>query len=249
MPYFPSSSATDATLSVSDIVDNNVSSTKHGFAPKSSATAVAFLNAATTPAYAQVKDSDLSLSDITYNNVSTTLHGFAPKAPGGTTQFLRADAAWAAPAGGSDPWTYVLLANDFNTSNSTATAINGMFFAPAINSNYEWEGKFMVRTVTATVAPRIGVRWATAMVAAVVRLAVTSAAATQVLQLGNGSAAVLTPVGGLQVVNIPYPAFLEGQIITNGNVTGSVTIMLASETAGTQVRMVKGSFIRYRTYS
>src|SRR5262249_35090409 len=54
----------DATLTFSDITTNNVSSTKHGFAPKSPADATKFLNGATTPDYALVKDGDLSTSDI-----------------------------------------------------------------------------------------------------------------------------------------------------------------------------------------
>ncbi len=44
--------ATDATLPVSDITTNNVTSSKHGFAPKSPADATQFLNGAATPAYA-----------------------------------------------------------------------------------------------------------------------------------------------------------------------------------------------------
>lgn len=75
------STVSDASLSTSDITTNNVSSTKHGFAPKSPADATQFLNGGATNAYASVKDSDLSLTDITTNNVSTSKHGFVPKAP------------------------------------------------------------------------------------------------------------------------------------------------------------------------
>lgn len=87
LPTIPSA-ATDANLTTSDITINNVSSTKHGFAPKSPADATQYLNGATTPAYAQVKDSDLSTSDITNNNVSTSKHGFVQKLPNDQTKFL-----------------------------------------------------------------------------------------------------------------------------------------------------------------
>lgn len=76
----PSTTPTDATLSFSDITTNNVTSTKHGFAPKSPADATKFLNGAATPDYALVKDSDLSTSDITTNDASTSKHGFVVKA-------------------------------------------------------------------------------------------------------------------------------------------------------------------------
>src|SRR5690242_17913837 len=88
------------SLNLTDVTTNNVSSTKHGFAPKSPADATQFLNGAATPAYAAVKDSDLSTSDVTTNNVSTTKHGFAPKAPNDATKYLDGTGAYTVPAGG-----------------------------------------------------------------------------------------------------------------------------------------------------
>jgi len=78
----------EADITLADNTTDNVSSTKHGFAPKSPADATQYLNGAATPAFAQVKDSDLSTSDIATNNVSTAKHGFAPKAPNDGTKFL-----------------------------------------------------------------------------------------------------------------------------------------------------------------
>lgn len=91
--------ATDATISTSDITTNNVTSSKHGFAPKSPADATKFLNGAATPAYAQVKDSDLATTDITTNNVSTSKHGFAPKGDGNAAHYLDGSGAYSTPAG------------------------------------------------------------------------------------------------------------------------------------------------------
>lgn len=90
----------DATISTSDVTTNNVTSTKHGFAPKSPADATTFLNGAATPAYAQPKDSDLATTDVTTNNVSTSKHGFAPKAPNDATKFLDGTGAYSTPASG-----------------------------------------------------------------------------------------------------------------------------------------------------
>ena len=87
-------------LSMSDVTTNNVTSSAHGFAPKSPADATKFLNGAASPTYAQVKDSDLSTSDVTTNDVSATKHGFAPKAPNDATKYLDGTGAWSTPAGG-----------------------------------------------------------------------------------------------------------------------------------------------------
>lgn len=96
----------ESELTFTDITTNDVSSTKHGFAPKSPNDTTKFLDGGATPAWDTVKDGDLSTSDITTNDVSTTKHGFTPKAPNDTTKFLRGDATWAeAPASGYDAIT------------------------------------------------------------------------------------------------------------------------------------------------
>ena len=107
-PTIAANAVTESKIGLSDNTTDNVSSTKHGFAPKSAADATKFLNGATTPAYAQVKDSDLSLSDITTNNVSASNHGFVPKLPSDATKYLDGTGAFTVPAGGgggSGNWT------------------------------------------------------------------------------------------------------------------------------------------------
>ncbi len=86
-------------LSLTDITTNNVTSTKHGFTPKSPGDATQFLNGAATNAYAQVKDSDLSTTDITTNNVSTSKHGFMPKLPNDATKYIDGTGAYSVPVG------------------------------------------------------------------------------------------------------------------------------------------------------
>lgn len=91
---------TEAGQTLADNTTGNVSSTAHGYAPKSPADATKFLNGDTAPAYALVKDSDLSTSDITTNNVGITKHGFAPKLPNDATKYLDGTGAYTVPAGG-----------------------------------------------------------------------------------------------------------------------------------------------------
>jgi len=99
----------DSDLSTTDITTNNVSSTKHGFAPKSPADATQFLNGAATPAFAAVKDSDLSTTDITTNDVSTSKHGFAPKGDGNVNHFLNGAGAYSGAAGTGNVTTSATL--------------------------------------------------------------------------------------------------------------------------------------------
>jgi hypothetical protein len=149
-------------------------------------------------------------------------------------------------SGGSDPWTYVVLASDFPTTSATAVPVTGLAFTPAANKKYEFEGKFMMRTATATVGPRPGLGWPTGMTDGVASLWMTSSATAQLISNGNINAALLIAVGGLPNNTQSYPSFLEGMVVAGASPSGTVKVNLASETAGTTVTMKAGSFIKYR---
>jgi predicted RecA/RadA family phage recombinase len=62
---------TDATLTLTDITTNDVSSSKHGFAPKSPADATKFLNGAATPAWTVPSyPTNLTLTDTQASDVT-----------------------------------------------------------------------------------------------------------------------------------------------------------------------------------
>jgi hypothetical protein len=64
---------------------------------------------------------DLSINrTFAISSFAGSAAGAVPASAGGTSNFLRADGAWAAPGGGTDPWTYVKLGSDFTTSSATA---------------------------------------------------------------------------------------------------------------------------------
>lgn len=85
---------------ISDLIDDlgtdntnyNVSTSRHGLAPKLPSDATKFFDG--TGAYDTVKDSDLSTSDVTVNNVAITKHGFVPKAPNDDLKFLDGTGNW-----------------------------------------------------------------------------------------------------------------------------------------------------------
>ncbi len=159
----------------------------------------------------------------------------------------------AASGGGADPWTYVVLPSDFVTNSATAVLVTAggvdLAFIPDINARYEFEVVLMTRTATTTVGPRPGIAWPTpAQVDGIAYMQQTASAATNVLQNGNISASVLIPVGGVPTTTGSWPATARGVLITGGTVTLGLRIQLASETAGTNVTIKAGSFLKYRTY-
>ncbi len=117
------SAVVEADLSLTDVTTANVTSTAHGFAPKSAADATKFLNGDTNPAYAQVKDSDLSTSDVTTNNASTSKHGFLKKLSNTSTEFMNGQGNWATPAsGGLQPQMTVFTASGTFTTSANITS-------------------------------------------------------------------------------------------------------------------------------
>jgi hypothetical protein len=110
-----SGSIVETDLSFTDIATANVTSTKHGLAPKSPADAAMFLNGAATPAFAAVKDSDLATTDVATNNAATTKHGFLKKLSNVATEFMTGTGVWAAVKD-SDLSTSDITTNDFTTA-------------------------------------------------------------------------------------------------------------------------------------
>lgn len=193
-----------------------------------------------------LSDATISTTDITTNNVSITKHGFTPKAPNNTTTFLRGDATWATPSGGSDPWTYLKLTSDFTTSSATAVDITGLGFLPVANTVYEFEAQLMLKTATATVNPRTGFAWPTGMTSGVVNINQSQTATTQLLAFGSIAAASLIAVGGLTNTTAAWPAIVYGVAMAGATPSGNIRAQMASETAGTVVSVLAGSFLKYR---
>ena len=99
--------------------------------------------------------------------------------------------------GGSDPWTHAKLVADFTTTSATAVDVTGLAFAPAANTNYEFNGILMIRTATAAVNPRAGLAWPTGMTDGVAeRFESEAAIGLGLCSSGNVGAALLIPGGG-----------------------------------------------------
>lgn len=154
-------------------------------------------------------------------------------------------------AGGADPWTYVQVnsGNDFTTTSATAVDVTGLAFTPVANTTYEFEALLLLRTATATVNPRAGLAWPTGGTDGVgmIEQAGATATAAHANAVGNINAALLIAVGGLLNNSQSWPVKIHGMFRAGASPSGTVRIQLASETAGTTVRIVARSFLKYRT--
>ena len=151
-------------------------------------------------------------------------------------------------SGGSDPWTIVALAADVTTTSATAVDVTGLAFTPSANTRYMFEAVLGIRTATATVNPRVGLGWSTGSSDGVAQIDESQSATARLMANGNFNAALLSAVGGLPNTTQSWPVTVWGWVSAGATPTGSVRIQLASETAGTTVRVVAGSYLRYRTY-
>lgn len=149
-------------------------------------------------------------------------------------------------SGGADPWTYLKLASDFTTSSATAVDVTGLAFTPAGNLLYEFEACLMLRTATATINPRAGLAWPSGMVDGACAIREAQTATTQLLANGNIAAALLVAVGGLANNTQSWMCELKGIAKAGATPSGAIKVQLASETAGTVVRVVANSFLKYR---
>ena len=182
-------------------------------------------------------------------NFTATESGLVPLSGGGTTNFLRADGTFVAPSGGSDPWTYVKVSsNHFGTSSSVFVDIPGLRFTPGTNSTYEWEFQLMLKTSTAAITPRVGVRWPTGTSSAGwINQGQTNS--TQLFTWGNQISTMNIPAAGLLATTTgAWNAIGGGCVYAYGAAASSFGLMLATETSGTMVSSMIGSYLKYRTY-
>lgn len=151
-------------------------------------------------------------------------------------------------SGGSDPWTYIVLANDFTTSSTTNQDVTGMGFTPDANTRYEFEWTLMLRTATATVGPRACLAWPTGMTDGVATVRAASTVSGEINGSNNINTTVLNSLTGVPNNTQSWPAKMYGIAQAGASPSGQIRLQLSSETAGTNVTVKAGSILKYRVY-
>lgn len=156
-----------------------------------------------------------------------------------------ADARYAA-IGSGDPWTYVKLASDFSMSSTTAANVTGLAFTPAASKTYVIEGGFLVQSTVSTTGARPGISWPTGTSDGAACIEAPSGTVTIVPRnLPHGTAGNASSTSGT-AADTSYLARLTATMITGVAPSGAFQITLASEDAAVVVRVMAGSWLRYR---
>jgi hypothetical protein len=143
-------------------------------------------------------------------------------------------------------WVYVSLVSTFTTSNTAAQDTN-LLFTPAANKKYDIEGSLLVQAAAATTGPRPALTWPTGLTDGSAYIVGPTAGGADALEIfaQNGSTANLALLG-LPIADTSYLVKLQALIIAGASPSGSFRVTLASEVGASDVRIMAGSFIRYR---
>jgi hypothetical protein len=143
-------------------------------------------------------------------------------------------------------WIYLKLTADA-ISTATASANTLLSFLPDPNSHYEIEGKFFLESIATTTGVRPGISWPTVGLNRNVAWMISPISATTFASRFWGNTASANAAStAVPVANEGIYGEVKAMLVTAGSVTGEFAITLASEIAGSQVKINADSFIRYR---
>lgn len=156
--------------------------------------------------------------------------------------FWRGDGTWAAPGGGSDPWTYVALASDSTVSTTAHADVTGMSFTAANSTAYEVEifGPFQTAATTTGIGVAFNIPSGSVIGLAIAPSANTTAMITQ-QRADDAIVAVTTAVATANTDFMMWGKYLIA--VTTG---GTVQLRQRSEVAGSKTVLKAGFRLKYR---
>lgn len=174
------------------------------------------------------------------DNVTSGLKGLAPASGGGTTNFLRADATWAAPGGGSNPFTMaVATLNTGTNSNTVFATVNYVSLSVTASKRYIVEGFLIYRTALITTG--LNLAWNVPSGTTLIGQSVVTNALLTASVLSNNAVASSSGASTAPVwvgANNPAYVWLLASLSTTG---GKITPLFRSE--------VSASFATLQAYS
>lgn len=155
-----------------------------------------------------------------------------------------------------DFWKYVYTTSSYSTTSTTPQNVTDLYFTPTANLTYLVEAHILLESSATNNAARIGASWPLNLTDGAGHYLSSLGASTGVLSaalLGHSSNTRGTNITSAGQVNWPgtgnVPYLTTGFFLfsTQISTSGTFQVTLASETAGTTVRVKAGSLIRYRT--
>lgn len=149
-------------------------------------------------------------------------------------------------AGGSDPWTYVVLASDFSNSTVTPQATGLEITAFDANSVYVFEGMFILRSAATTTGAQVGLNTPGGTTGFIARVSSSSSATAITYRNFTGVGSQQAQATAAPIANTDFFADAYGTIVFGASPSGSLEVTLDSEIAASVVTMKAGSWLRYR---
>jgi len=162
-------------------------------------------------------------------------------------QFFADDGTFKTPQSGSDPWTNVVLGSPFVTNSAGNVNVTGLAFTPAANTTHCVEVYLLLQTASATIGPRPGFAFPAGLTEQGAWMQAPNSNTASSQRWWGSSATANAAATGLPDTTNSYLAIGGALLIVGASPSGDFQVTLAAETAGTNVTMRAGSFIRYRT--
>lgn len=152
------------------------------------------------------------------------------------------------PGVGDDPWTYIVLAQDFANSTITPQNVTGLAFTPTEpNATYIVEGFFLLRAAATTTGARPGHTWPTGINDGASQMSSATSVTAATFGQEGASTEVVASATAITATTRSAPGTLWSTFTTGATPGGSFQIRLRSEVAASAATMRAGSWIRYRT--
>lgn len=148
-------------------------------------------------------------------------------------------------AGGSDPWTTIELATDFDVSTTAYAAVTGFGFTPIANKTYKLEMMAIAKAASTATGIRPGYQAMGGTIICGVYTNVPNGSSQTFIRNMFGVGANISAATASASAT-PHLVKMEGLLIAGAAPSGAFNVTLSTETAASAVTFMAGSFFRYR---